>query len=80
MVHRSHIKERNIMTTITAKQEKIIIDVAAVAAIAIIGSYYDTRFPSAIHEIAAVASVGILFYAGKRYLSPMVSKLTPWKK
>ena len=64
---------------ITAKQEKIIIDVAAVAAIVIIGSYYDTRFPSAMHEIAAVASVGVLFYVGKRYLSPMINKLTPWK-
>lgn len=68
------------MTTITAKQEKIIIDVAAVAAIAIIGSYYDARFPSAMHEIAAVVSVGVLFYAGKRYLSPIIDKCTFWKK
>ncbi len=80
MVHRSQIKERNIMTTITAKQEKIIIDVAAVAAIAIIGSYYDTRFPSAMHEIAAVVSVAVLFDAGKRYLSPIANKLAFWKK
>ncbi|HBB2900542.1 TPA: hypothetical protein J9755_000391 [Escherichia coli] len=67
------------MTTITAKQEKIIIDITAVAAIAIIGTYYDTARPSSLHEIAAVASVGVLFYVGKRYLSPMINKLTPWK-
>ncbi|WLW41305.1 hypothetical protein LJIJOHLM_00013 [Escherichia phage KKP 3954] len=48
------------MTTITTKQEKIITDIAAVAAIAIIGTYYDTARPSSLHEIAAVASVGVL--------------------
>ena len=73
-------KRENIMTTITDKQQKVIADVAAVASLAIIGTYYDTTRPSALHEVAAIAAVGVLFYVGKKYVGPVIAKLTPWKK
>ncbi len=75
-----NIIHRYIMKSLLLKYEKVLIDISAVASVAIIGTYYESDHPSALHEVFSVISVGVLFYAAKRYISPVISKYTPWKK
>lgn len=72
------------MKALVVKNEKAIIDVSVVVALAIIGTYFDSSRFFVLNEVVtvalSVASLGFIFYMSKIYVSPLVQKFTPWKK